>query len=62
MKIDNSKDLIVDIEARIIWRDEVKSISEQVSRDTINHKVRAMGDRFKYLIEDIITNMVDLET
>ena len=62
MKIGNDKDLIVNIEARITWRDPVKSVSEQALRDEINHKVRVMGNRFKYLVEDIIINMVNMKT
>ena len=62
MKISKDKDLIVSIEAKVVWRDPAKTASEQILRDTINHRVRVMGNRFKYLIEDIIINMVNMKT
>ena len=62
MKIGKDKDLIVSIEAKVTWRDPVKSVSEQARRDEVNHRVRVMGNRFKYLIEDIIINMVNMKT
>ena len=62
MKISKGKDLIVSIEAKVVWRDPAKIASEQILRDEVNHRVRVMGNRFKYLIEDIIINMVDMKT
>lgn len=59
MEIDKDRDLIVNVEAKIMWRSPTETASEQIMRDTINHQVRAMGNRLEHSVATIIKSMSD---
>ena len=59
MKIDENKNLIVDIKAEIVWIAPATTAQEQIIRNTANHKVRAMGNRLEHSVETIIKAMLE---
>ena len=59
MKIDDDRDLIVRIDAKLHWINSSRDTQEQIMRDTMNHQIQAMGNRLEYSVATIIKSMCD---
>jgi len=59
MELDKYRDLNVDIIAKIDWMTAPKDMAEQISRETANHQVKAMGRRLQFSVATIIKTMIE---